>query len=273
MLPTQHPVGIYCGSSDYRYQAEDYSRSLQLPLLDQLPATYPAGNFVLMVDASGLSLQATGERTLGPVRVDFLSGVNLHRRRYGGGKNQLIAKAIGVKAAYRPKVLDLTAGLGRDAFVLATLGCRMTMLERHPLVHFLLADGLRRGQRDDASETATIVQRMGLLHQSAKSYLHALDQPVDVIYFDPMFPSRDKSAQVKKPMVVLQQIVGSDNDAGEILLLALKKARYRVVVKRHRKAPSLDRQYLDLALPPPGFALSGKSSRFDIYPFEKLPKS
>ena len=54
----------------------------------------------------------------------------------------MLAKAVGLKKGACPDVIDCTAGLGRDAFVLASLGCRVVMLERVTVVHALLNDGL-----------------------------------------------------------------------------------------------------------------------------------
>ena len=80
-----------------------------------------------------------------------------HRRQFGGGKGQMIAKAVGIKGGIKPQILDATAGLGKDAFVLATLGCEMTLLERSPIIHQLLQDGIERASESDVSD---IIQRM-----------------------------------------------------------------------------------------------------------------
>lgn len=224
----------------------------------------------LQIGAEGLVLRTFGKHAPGPVRVDFISGPLAHRRRFGGGRGQDIARAIGLNRNPHLSVADLTAGLGRDAFVLATLGATVIMLERHPVVAALLADGLARARacRDDAELTA-ILTRMQLIEQNAADWLGqcSADLPSarpDVIYLDPMFPERHKSAQVKKEMVVFQELVGDDEDAAQVLTLALQKARYRVVVKRPAGAPAL-------AGLEPGTAIMGKSTRFDIYPIQRIP--
>ncbi len=38
-----------------------------------------------------------------------------HRRKFGGGRGEAVAKAVGIKGDYLPDVVDATAGLGRDA--------------------------------------------------------------------------------------------------------------------------------------------------------------
>ncbi len=230
-----------------------------------LPAQADEAEFALQLGEGGLQLQLLGPQAPGPVRVDFVEGGAAHRRQFGGGSGQMIAKAVGIQPGIRPSVLDATAGLGRDAFVLATLGCEMLLCERQPLIAALLEDGLARA-RDDA-EVRPIVTRMRLLHRNAIELMSQWkDEPPQVIYLDPMFPHREKSALVKKEMRLFRPLVGDDLDAGALLEQALALASHRVVVKRPRKAPAIDG-------PKPGYSLEGKSSRYDIYPKKKLSTS
>lgn len=218
--------------------------------------------FCLQFGDDGLQLQATGPKAPGPVRVDFVSGPSAHRRQQGGGNGQMIAKAVGIQSGVRPAVLDATAGLGRDAFVLAQLGCHVTLIERHPLIVALLADGLRRARLD--AEVGPIAGRMKLRRGNAIELMAAWSgEPPQVIYLDPMFPHREKSALVKKEMSLFRPLVGDDQDAPDLLAAALALASHRVVVKRPRKAPPV-------AGTPPGYVLEGKATRFDIYPKKAL---
>lgn len=219
-------------------------------------------DFALQLGDDGLQLVELGDKAPGPVRVDFVEGAAAHRRQFGGGSGQMIAKAVGVQAGIRPRILDATAGLGRDAFVLASLGCDMTLIERQPLVAALLEDGLQRALRD--LEVAPIVARMRLLNGNAIELMRAWQgEAPQVIYLDPMFPHRDKSALVKKEMRLFRPFVGDDLDAPALLEAALALATHRVVVKRPRKAPAIEGSK-------PGYVLEGKSSRYDIYPKKKL---
>ncbi|MGE8498410.1 MAG: class I SAM-dependent methyltransferase [Pseudomonas sp.] len=219
-------------------------------------------DFALQLGETGLQLVELGPQAPGPVRVDFVEGAVAHRRLFGGGSGQMIAKAVGVQSGIRPRVLDATAGLGRDAFVLASLGCSMTLIERQPLIAALLEDGLARAAGD--AEVGAIVARMKLLTGNAIDLITAWQgEPPQVIYLDPMFPHRDKSALVKKEMRLFRPFVGDDLDAPALLAAALQLASHRVVVKRPRKAPTIDGTK-------PGYALEGKSSRYDIYPKKKL---
>ncbi len=274
---------VLCNRPDFRSEAAEAARILDAPLLLNIrPAELEQAPFALVYDEAGVSLCHTGRKVPGPVRVDFLAGALDHRRRFGGGKGQMIAKAVGVKAGVYPAVLDVTAGLGRDGFVLACLGCPVHWLERSPLVYRLLEDGLARARRHAAEgadpELEAILARLSLSEGDGREYLARLEgvdeepqrmnkepQRPDVVYLDPMFPERNKSADVKKEMQAFHRLVGRDEDAGELLSLARSVARYRVVVKRPRKAP-------DLAGVVPSHRIEGKSSRFDVYARQKLPE-
>lgn len=196
--------------------------------------------------------------------IDFLAGKTHHRRLHGGGKGQDIAKAIGLHKIRNSSVLDLTAGMGGDAFVLATLGASVTMVERNPIIHALLLDALSRASLTADSNLSEIIDRLTLKHQNAMHILEALteDSKPDVIYLDPMFPSRSKAAQVKKEMQFFHEIVGSDEDSESVLLKAVSCAQKRIVVKRPRLAEKLTNSFQ------PDFEIIGKSTRYDIY----LPK-
>jgi len=242
----------------YESAAKDWAARLNLPLTGDAA-------FALQVGLNGLQLVELVEHGPGPVRVDFVEGAAAHRRLHGGGSGQMIAKAVGVQPGVRPHVLDATAGLGRDAFVLATLGCRVEMVERQPLIAALLEDGLRRGALD--AGVAPIVAQMRLHCADAIELMQRWvgDSP-QVIYLDPMFPHRDKSALVKKEMRLFRPLVGADPDAPALLEAALALASHRVVVKRPRKAPAVEGCR-------PGYTLEGKSSRYDIYPKKSLKSS
>ncbi len=97
----------------------------------------------LALTTEHLELRKRDEPKLGGIFVDFVGGAMAHRRKFGGGRGEAVAKAVGIKGDYLPDVVDATAGLGRDAFVLASVGCRVRMLERNPVVAALLDDGLR----------------------------------------------------------------------------------------------------------------------------------
>jgi 16S rRNA (guanine1516-N2)-methyltransferase len=213
--------------------------------------------FQLQLTESRLQLIKLDEPKLGAIYVDFLEGAVAHRRKFGGGRGQQIAKAVGLKSGVMPTVLDATAGLGRDAFVLASLGCTVTMFERSPVVAALLDDGLLRAAQDPEIG-GWVSQRLILQHHNSVERLGQLHASHEIVYLDPMFPHRKKSAQIKKEMRVFQSLVGSDDDADQLLPLALNAATKRVVVKRPSYAGFLNQQ-------PPSMQLTSKANRFDVY--------
>lgn len=213
--------------------------------------------FLLQLGPEGLQLQEVAPDAAGPLRVDFQTGTMAHRRQFGGGAGQGVAKAVGLQSGARPRLVDATAGLGRDGFELARLGCQVTLIERHPVIAALLEDGLRRAIAD--AEIGAVAASITLLSADAIASLqrwHA--EPPEVIYLDPMFPTREKTALVKKEMRFFHSLVGEDADQAELLAVALEVATHRVVVKRMRKAPAIDGSK-------PSYVIEGKTSRFDVY--------
>ncbi|MBS9404837.1 class I SAM-dependent methyltransferase [Halomonas sp. TRM85114] len=212
-----------------------------------------------------LSLVGDPARYGYPLAVDFVAGRSAHRRRFGGGRGQLIARACGLGKGVTPAVVDATAGLGRDAFVLASLGARVLMVERVPAIFALLEDGLMRALAEPA--TRDIASRMSLVHGDGARELAALVAGTgvapQVIHLDPMFPHRDKSALVKKEMRLFRALAGDDADASRLLEAALDVATHRVVVKRPRKAPPIEG-------PAPRHVIEGKTSRYDLYVHRSL---
>ncbi|MCE9944410.1 class I SAM-dependent methyltransferase [Aeromonas rivipollensis] len=213
--------------------------------------------FALVLTDTRLELRKLDEPKLGAVYVDFVDGAVAHRRKFGGGRGQSIAKAVGLKSGAMPTVVDATAGLGRDAFVLASLGCKVTLIERSPVVAALLQDGLARAAQDPEIGP-WVSERMHLLKGPAVDNLLALSERPEVIYLDPMFPHKQKSALVKKEMRVFQSLVGPDLDADALLPAALKMANKRVVVKRPAYAGWLNEHK-------PSMAIETKGNRFDVY--------
>lgn len=257
-------VSVICLHPEARAQAEDVARVLGVELNSADGADYG-----LIFDDSKVVLRPLLPQRGGDVWVDFCGGEVAYRRLHGGGAGQAVAKAVGVSGGFRPHVLDATAGLGEDAFVLASLGCSVTMIERSPVAHVLLQDGLRRAkchaQETDDVALAAIVDRMRLQWEDSIAYMRSGSALLaDVVYLDPMFPPRKKSAAVKKNMAMFHNVIGVDSDEDELLDAALRVARFRVVVKRPRIAPCLGGRE-------PTIKHQGKSSRFDIYALRRLP--
>jgi len=190
------------------------------------------------------------------LRLDFVGGALGHRLRFGGGRGQALHRAAGFTNGKTPNLVDATAGLGRDAFLLASMGACVTLIERSPEVHALLRDALERASAA-GPEFAEIVGRMTLLHGDAKALLPSLT--AEVVLVDPMHPPRKNTALVKKEMRVLRQLVGADPDALELMQTALACAQKRVVLKWPLHADPLP------GLRKPSHQIIGKTTRYDVF--------
>lgn len=268
ILPVSGAAGrmaVACADSGPpREQAQAIATELELPFLGIAePKRIRDFGVLLYATDQGLALVLTGKGAPGPVSAEFVSGKAGYRREHGGGTGQLVARAIGLqKTRYPLQILDATAGLGQDAFVMASLGCQVRLVERSVPVHAVLRDGLARALLN--VEVAPVIARMQLARGDSTETLRELSDGVDVIYLDPMFPHSNKAALAKKEMQVFREVVGDDTDAPALLSSALAAAPCRVVVKRPRKAPAIEG-------PEPTLRIEGKSSRYDIYALRALP--
>ncbi len=238
--------------------AEVLAHRLHVPLSSPDTHNYP---LLLIVTDTRIEVRQT-DSTSGPVYCEFISGPFGYRKA-SSLRHELLARAIGFKDVPL-NVIDATAGLGRDAMVLALLGCRVTAIEFHPIVFELLEDGLRR-VRLDPDMARRIEGRLHLVSGDAVDRLAALprDTPPDAVYLDPMFPARTNSSLSKKEMVLLRRLLGESTDADALRLLgaALATGCRRVVMKRPKHAPQLTIP----GSPPPSLHLEGRAARFDVY--------
>jgi len=245
--------------------AQDLAVALGLPLL----GIGGAGDedcwaALLLVSPGTLALRAPGRSAPKPVLVDFGAASMRHRRR--GGQNELLGRAVGIGKKNPLRVLDATAGLGRDSFVLADLGCEVTLAEREPVVAALLRSGLARAASAADTWLREVAARMTLAEVDVRHLDAALLLRQDIIYLDPMFPPRDKSAAVKKEMALFQALFSKPEAAGEadaLLSWALRAPVARVVVKRPLKAAPLGGCA-------PSHAIRGKAVRYDVYVLSAL---
>ena len=250
-------IAVCPSTADQYEQAMKLSRKLSIALLSGETEEY---DFLLICSAQGLALKHTREYILSPLMVTFTSPAMTYRLKHGGGRRQALARAVGLKKGWTPTVIDATAGLGRDGFILAYLGCYVHMLERSPIMASLLENALQRAELSE--QTAEIIKkRLRFTHTDSIDFLQKLQQEdyPDVIYLDPMYPERTKSSLVKKEMRILRGLAGDDHDAAELLNVALGCARNRVVVKRPRLGPP------SLRGVKPSHQITGKTSRFDVY--------
>lgn len=240
---------IVAADPSQRTHATRLARRFNLPRGETVDSTQVA----LIWRDGGLELDQ-GQFGRRPLRVDFVAGTLGHRWRFGGGAGRQLSGAIGLRRGRRPAVVDATGGFGQDAFLLAALGCQVTVIERSAVMAALLDDGLRRGR---CSRVAEVVARIRLVHADARAFLASCQEAQPVVYLDPMFPPRLGSARPAISMLALRAVVGDDEDAPELLELALATAR-RIVVKRPAGASALgDRK--------PDFHTGARTARFDVY--------
>lgn len=215
--------------------------------------------YLLTLTKNRLEIRENSSKKSKPIFVDLLSAEIKYRLKSSGGKNQLIAKAIGIKNKKRPFIIDATAGFGTDGFIMSTLGAEVIMLERSPIISALLEDGLKRLAEDEISKKINLSLQTDDAYKWLPQLLKTSNKKPDVIYLDPMYPKGSKSALNKKKMRVLHDIVGSDTDAKNLLQIALKTAKNRIVVKR----PKLAKPLADLK--PDLIFSSNGSCRYDVY--------
>lgn len=208
-----------------------------------------AAGLELRRDAEGLALVGDGM----VLRADLMR--LLPRLRADRLGRELLVRAARVRGSAVPTVVDATAGLGEDALLLAAAGFTVTMFERDPVIAALLRDALDRAA--DKPQLKDIVERMTLVEGDSVSGLGALGFSPDVVFLDPMFPERTKSAAVKKKFQLLHHLELPCEDEEGLLDAALAVRPRKVVIKRPAKGPWL-------AGVKPSHSLAGKAVRYDV---------
>ena len=206
-----------------------------------------------------------------PFHIDFSSPQA--RRRQKECKKELVVKAMG-----KPDlVVDMTAGLGRDASLCAASGLQVLLVERNWVLYQLLQDGIQRlsiENPDLASRMAAVNLDAGFtpLEEQAAAFLNLEEGPLSAasinVYLDPMYPPSKigRKSAVKKDTQVLHRIVGAATDgeedaANELRLFerAMQIATDKVVVKRPLNSAPLVEE------PEATSAVVGSTHRFDVY--------
>jgi 16S rRNA (guanine1516-N2)-methyltransferase len=193
-----------------------------------------------------------------PVIVDFLQNNSVHPRLLSTTIKDPLPKAVGVKPGVRPSIVDATAGLGMDAMHLAWLGCQVTLIERSPIVHALLENGLQRAKKNE--DLNRIIENNICLHLGdSREVLTSLRSSPHTVLLDPMYPGDSKNPRNRKEMRILRDMVGDDEDIDRLFTTSLRVALNRVVLKRPKKSPFICNTQL------PSHQITMKSGRFDVY--------
>jgi 16S rRNA (guanine1516-N2)-methyltransferase len=235
-----------------------------LPLFQELSTSDQEGVKILLeLDEGQLYLRLSDWAPRARLSLDFLGGKLGYRQAQLKTHSELLRRATGIQTGQRLRLVDATAGMGTDSLILAAMGFEVLALERHPVLALMLNAALARAQA--SMDAPAYLRQIRFLGADAVDWLrHNAGAGSDVIYLDPMFPERQKAAQVKKPMQLLQVLLEeTPDDGGGLLEAALQTARYRVVVKRPLRAPWLaDRQ--------PSHQIKGSNIRFDIYALRSI---
>lgn len=267
----ESPVTVFCVDGDSLDRAQGLSDRLGAPLtvdgadfpsrhFEQGPHLSGAafipepGRLYLKVSRDGLSLMRDGME----LRPDFAE--MLPRIKQGALQREMLVKAARVKGVGAPRAVDATAGLGEDSLLLAAAGFTVTLCEADPVIAALLEDALARASAHEV--LGPIVERMHLVAGDSCITLERAGastgaQP-DVVYLDPMFPGRTKSAAVKKKFQLIHGLERPTEplDEESLLQAALAARPRKVVIKRPVKGPYL-------AGVKPSHAIAGKAVRYD----------
>ena len=192
------------------------------------------------------------------ISINFSTGKSHHRLLFGGGKQQPITKACGLIKHKNWTILDATAGLAQDAFVIASLMSQssITLIEQHPAIFSLIQYAIQ--QPTDNPAIQNICNKMSVINDDSIIFMDTHKKQFDVIYLDPMYPERKKKAKVKKGMQALQTLIGHEQNETTLFESAIASAKQRVVIKRPKSAPFYTNTQ-------PSFDCSSKNTRYDVY--------
>lgn len=244
------PPVHYAGEAQ-RAAAEGVASRLGSELHAGVPDDSSRG-ICLLVDEGGLWLCGDGLRTQGDF-VRLLPRLTPHALA-----RELLVRAARIKGVEHPRAIDATAGMGEDSLLLAAAGFEVDLYERDPVICELLHDALHRASEHPG--LASVVARMQLHGEDSTQVLLSLAEErtrPDVVFLDPMFPARQKSALVKKKFQLIHRLEAPAMDEEELLEAALAARPRKVVIKRPPKGPFL-------AGRKPGHSVVGKAVRYDV---------
>ncbi|WP_343182522.1 class I SAM-dependent methyltransferase [Buchnera aphidicola] len=215
--------------------------------------------FSLILQANRIELQDNTNKKEKNIWINFnYQNFQQYKKDY----KRKIIKAVKIKKKKKINILDATAGLGKDAFILFSHGYNITMIERNPILSILLEDGLKRGFKDKMIGTL-IKKKMKLIYASSININQMNLQKPDVIYIDPMFPSYKQKSLPKKNIKIIKKIVGSDLDSINLFHECMKFSVYKIVVKRPKTSSYI-------SCHKPSYSIKTKKYRFDIYINHKI---
>lgn len=201
---------------------------------------------ILNLKEDGLYLESNNNSLKGDLS-------KLYRRiKQDNLSKELIVKAAKIKGQKDVLVLDATAGLGEDSFLLAAYGFKVKLYERDRAIAALLKDSLARA----SAEFPEIISRMEVFEDDSILAMKDLSYKPDVVFLDPMFPQRSKDAAVKKKFQLIHLLEKPCDDEMELLEAAKKTGAKKIIIKRPVKS-----EYL--AGVKPSYSYVGKAIRYD----------
>ncbi len=260
-MTTSLSICVIAFKGDHQQQdkANILAQELHLPIVEDMSES--VFQYHLLYTDNCLTLQQNpklSQYKISPIYVDYLHHGKIIPRLATSSLRNPLAKAMGLKANKRPSIVDATAGMGMDGITLAYLGCKVTLMERSPIIHALLNDGLLRAKMNSAL-LPIIRDNITLISANSISQLANLSYTPESVLLDPMYPQTSKTALQKKEMRILRDIVGDDFDSEELFTTALEIVESRVVVKRPKGAEHISQSLQ------PTTQIFMKSGRFDVY--------
>ena len=246
-------------SNDYVEKASIIGERLELPVgklfTDEMELS--GIEFCLLVGSQGLFIQKTGSKSR--VSADFSNKSFTYRIR--SNQSELLGRAVGLNKNHLLRVIDATAGLGRDSFVMANLGCHVVSCERNLVISEMLDQAIKFAVRSDESWLIRPASRMSLQRMDVREVGKEVLSAVNAIYLDPMFPEKKSTAAANKEIEMLKGLLGDENsdaDSADLLEWAIDQQVERVVVKRPIRAEPLGGRS-------PSHQLFGKTIRYDVH--------
>ena len=252
-------IAVWPANEGFVDTASKIAKELNLPILDYYSGGKDLSNFdfFLEVSSEGLILRHFDSK----LKFSINFSDNSIKHRLLSKRSELLGRAIGLKNDDFKHVVDGTAGFGKDSFILANLGCFVTLCERDFVIAKMLEHAIESAKHNSEQLLAESGSRMSLVRNDVRSISHEILDHADVIYLDPMFPHKKNNALSKKEIELLKSLQPPavlDFEHEDLLEWALDQKVGRVVFKRPIRSKPVGKRS-------PSHQLLGKIIRYDVY--------
>jgi len=235
---------------EYKEASIELAKKLNIPFIEE---TQNADNDYLYLKYDEYGLSLVKDKMI--LRADFLKLVDRIKPNKLNG--ELLVKAAQIrKFEFTPVIIDATAGFCEDSFLLAAAGAKIIAFEKDTVIAALLEDGLKRAKQ--IQEISDIADRIEIHVEDSIAAMESMDEKIDIVYLDPMFPQRDKSGLIKKKFQLLQKLESPCKEQEALINAAFKTKASKIIVKRPLKGENL-------AGVKPSYSLKGRAIRYDCY--------